>query len=36
LTAKEANLVKEGELEKSRATVEGIAIKYHQLQNNLQ
>jgi hypothetical protein len=28
--------VKEGELEKSRATVEGIAIEYQRLQNNLQ
>ncbi|XP_046656187.1 intraflagellar transport protein 74 homolog [Daphnia pulicaria] len=35
-TAKEDYLVKEGELEKSRATVEGIAIEYQRLQNNLQ
>ena len=28
--------MKEGELEKSRATLEGIAIEYQRLQNNLQ
>ena len=35
-SAKEDYLMKEGELEKSRATLEGIAIEYQRLQNNLQ
>lgn len=35
-TAREDLHIKEGELEKSRATLEGIAIEYQRLQTNLQ
>lgn len=34
--AKEDYLMKEGELEKSRSTLEGVAVEYQRLQNNLQ
>lgn len=33
--AKEDLQIKEGELEKSRATLEGIALEYQKLQNDL-
>jgi intraflagellar transport protein 74 len=35
-SAKEDLSIKEGELEKSKATLEGIAVEYQRLQNNLQ
>lgn len=35
-TAKEDLLLKESELEKSRTTLEGIALEYQRLQTNLQ